>query len=162
MKYENTFTIYRVVQKKFMNWSRGKDMYVYVCTVMFNNLSLNLIYRSVSLISTLKWFENAKDKKKAQNLSPLFVMQNQTKFFLWRNEILINQLSCIVCFPFIFSQNFALCGKVINGTVKFDKIYQYILRGSHLFSQIKFLFSFLFCSYFNILDNKKRIKRSNK
>ena len=43
-------------------------------------------------LSTLQWFDNAKIRKKAHNLSPFFVVPTQTKNFLWRNTIVFRHI----------------------------------------------------------------------
>ena len=73
----------------------------------------------------------------------------------------------------LFFQNFALCGQLINGTVKFYKNINIALFSLRM---ISFTFKekiqktkriFFFCSYFNILDtnlirNDEKMKRSKK
>ena len=56
-------------------------------------------------------------------------MQAEINIFFWTE-----------CFYFFFSQKFALCGQMINGTAKFYKkvsIFScFLIRGSHLFQRL--------------------------
>ena len=68
----------------FINTSRSRGSTImFDISKSFSQICLAIYGEKIDFsLSTLQWFENAKIRKKTENLSPFFVVQTQIQFFL--------------------------------------------------------------------------------